>query len=253
MAKTAKITNLGTLTYKINDLDQKIEPIYQPSGPAGVKYNEKIKKIEQVVSKSANENDLDEAYKRLYYLEELVRERKAQAIMQESFKKRFNILLHGFKESDKSAWETRDETLKIIQNFLREGLKVMQPAEIALTYFHRLPQQPVLKNGKKVNRPIVIKVTNSSDKHFIFSSLKNLKPNNSKRKLQSLQPHYITEHLPKPSQEENYCFPNIKQQGSERKRLCGELKKGTIIYTLTMPKLNCHYIICLLFTHCSIV
>ena len=67
---------------------------------------------------------------------------------------------------------------------------MLQPAEIALADFHWLPQQPVFKNGKKENRPIIIKITNSSEKHFIYSSLKYLKPYNSKRKLQSLQPHY---------------------------------------------------------------
>ena len=82
------------------------------------------------------------------YLEELVSERKAPALMQESNEKQFNILLHGLEESDKSAWETQNETLKIIQNFMRKGLKKMQPTEIALDDFHRLPQQPVFKNGK---------------------------------------------------------------------------------------------------------
>ena len=67
--------------------------------------------------------------------------------MQKSYEKRCNILLHGLEESDKSAWETRNETLQIIQNFMREGLKIMQPAEIALADFHRLPQQPVFKNS----------------------------------------------------------------------------------------------------------
>ena len=81
---------------------------------------------------------------------------------------------------------------------MREGLKIMQSIEIALADFHRLKHQPVFKNGKRVNRPIIIKVTNSFDKHFMFSSLKNSKSYNSKRKLHSLQPHCITKHLPKP-------------------------------------------------------
>ena len=66
--------------------------------------------------------------------------------MQESYEKRFNILLHGL--------EARDETLKIIQIFMREELKIMQSAEIALADFYRLPRQPVLENGKTANRPI---------------------------------------------------------------------------------------------------
>ena len=71
LAKTAKISNFETLTSKINDLEQKIEPISNRLDQLELKYNEKIKKIEQVMSKNANENDLDEAYKQLYYLKGL--------------------------------------------------------------------------------------------------------------------------------------------------------------------------------------
>ena len=176
LAKTAKISNLKTLTSKINALDQNIELISNRLNQLELKYNEKIKKKnEQVMSKSANKNYLDEAYKQLNNHKGLVSEQKAQALMQESYQKRFNILLHGLEESDKSVWETREETLKKIQNFIRERLNIMQPPEIAIADFHRFPQQLVFKNGKKINRPIIIKVGNSSDKYFIFSSLKKFK------------------------------------------------------------------------------
>ena len=65
--------------------------------------------------KSASDNDLDEVYKRLHYLEGLVRERKTQTLMQETYEKRSNILLHGLEDSDKSAWEALGETLKFYE------------------------------------------------------------------------------------------------------------------------------------------
>ena len=64
LAKTEKISNLETLTSKINDLNQKIEPINKSLDQLELKY-EKIKKIEQVVFKSGSEIDFVEAYKRL--------------------------------------------------------------------------------------------------------------------------------------------------------------------------------------------
>ena len=44
LAKTAKISNLEALTSKINDLEQKIEPISNRLDQLELKYNEKIKK-----------------------------------------------------------------------------------------------------------------------------------------------------------------------------------------------------------------
>ena len=60
-----------------------------------------------------------------------------------------------------------------------------------------MPKQPVLKNGKKIHRPIV-KLTNLFDKQLIYKSLKNLKLYNNEL---NLKPRfrgyiYITDHLP---------------------------------------------------------
>ena len=64
---------------------------------------------------------------------------------------------------------------------------------------YRLPQYPVVKNGKNNTRPIIIELTNSFDKHQIFKSFKNLKAYNERLNFKLKQPGnaYITEHLPR--------------------------------------------------------
>ena len=54
--------------------------------------------------------------------------------------------------------------------FLKNGLKI-EPDDIEVADIFRLPQYPIMKNGKKVHRPIIVKLVYNSDKNLIFSSL----------------------------------------------------------------------------------
>ena len=117
---------------------------------------------------TASDRDLEELYEQLHYLEYAEKDRQTTAIMQESYDKRLNVLFHGLEENSNSAWETRDETLKILQNFMKEGLNIANPSQIALADYHRLPREPTYKNKVKINRPIILKVTNAFDKNLIF-------------------------------------------------------------------------------------
>ena len=116
-------------------------------------------------------------------------------IIQESYDKRLNLLIHGLEESD--AWETLEKTNKLIHNFIKAGLLIDDPLTISLVDYHRLPQQPTFRNNHKVHRPIIIKLTNSTDKKLIYTKLKSLIKYNEIRKSFDKKPHYITEHLPK--------------------------------------------------------
>ena len=149
--------------------------------------------------------------------------------MQESYDKSFNILFHGLEENSSSAWETRDETFKILQNFMKEDVNIAKPSQIALADYHRLPQQPTYKNKVKMNRPIILKVANAFDKNLIFSNLKNLKAHNARRRLQSLHSQYVTEHLPKLFQEERkLLLPAFKEARSQNKKNYVESRKGSL-------------------------
>ena len=93
---------------------------------------------------------------------------------------------------------------------------------IPLVDIHRLPQQPVVRRGVTIARPIIIKLNNAMDKHKIMSNLSNLKaynlacqnePQTAATTQRFPKSVYITEHLPKEFQE-------------QRKRLLSQFKEG---------------------------
>ena len=223
LTETAKSSDLEDIEQIVNNLEKKDKV----SDKAKQQFEDRFKKIECVLNKTASDSDLNTVFQRLYTLEDAEKHRETNAIMQESYEKRFNILFHGLEENSNSAWETRDETLKILQNFMKEGLNIANPSQITLADYHRLPQQPTYKNKVKINRPIIIKVTNVSDKNLIFSNLKNLKAHNDRRRLQSLRSQYVTEHLPKLFQEERKSLlPAFKEARSQNKKTTWRAEKG---------------------------
>ena len=95
---------------------------------------------------------------------------QAKDVMKESYDKRLNLLIHGIEEFD--AWKTLEKIKKLIYNFMKDGLLIDDLLTISLADYYHLPQQPIFRNNHKVHRPIIIKLTNSTDKKLIFTKLK---------------------------------------------------------------------------------
>ena len=122
--------------------------------------------------------------------------------MQESYNKRLNILVHGRKEDGNKVGETK-ETIAKFTNFVKEGLTIEDSNEIEYADIHRLPQHPVLRLGKKANRPIIVKLLAMQDKKKLYKLVKNLKAYNDRGKLeQTPHPCYVnlSDHFPQPFQ-----------------------------------------------------
>ena len=136
-------------------------------------------------------------FERLEILEAKARDRENKALMLESYEKRFNLFIHGIglDENFRYAWETQEQTKHLVEDFMKEGLKIKDPSKIATAGCHRLPQRIIPKNKVRVNRPIIIKLTNADDKHLIFSHLKNLKIYNNTRISLNLKTQYVTQQL----------------------------------------------------------
>ena len=119
-----------------------------------------------------------------------VQKQRKQEAAKEACSKRLNLLIHGQTEST-NPWEKREEIVEKYENFVSDGLK-LDPASINVANIHRLPRHPIYKNGKKITRPVIIKLSSVFDKQSIFKAVKNLKNfnQNSNSKV------YITEHLP---------------------------------------------------------
>ena len=165
-------------------------------------------------------------------LEKLIKTYEEAALRKNLFKeiysKRFNLIIHGIEEEKNVAWEGREKTERLLNEFFTEGLQV-NPHEIGIADFHRLPQHPIYRDQKKVDRPIIIQLTTSTDKHKIMSSLKHLKSYNSNRKTKSLmaRPVYITEHLPKQFLEQKKSLiPCFKEARAQKKKTSWGINNG---------------------------
>ena len=77
--------------------------------------------------------------------------------------------------------------------------------DVEIKKIHRLPQRPVIKDGKKVIKPIIVKLANATTKHNIFGNLKRLKTCNRAKKLEGKPLLFVTDHLPKKFLEKKNC------------------------------------------------
>ena len=77
------------------------------------------------------------------------------------------------------------------ENLLKNELKIDDLDDIELIDIHRLPQHPLMKNGKRITRPIVIKLVNMQDKSHIFQSAKHLRTYNGKLKEEDNKSPYV--------------------------------------------------------------
>ena len=231
------LQKLDTLLARVNTMDTSINKFNERLSEVENKIENfdydlaKLKEEKTATARQLNDltinvhNLIEDFEKRLkdcqkQILESRIENRK-ESLRNEMYSKRLNILIHGLEENTSSAWETKETTEKMVYNFLNEALGIDNPKTIKFADVHRLPQHPVYRAGKKMNRPVIIKLTNSFDKHSIFKSLKNLKLYNDNRNLKPKSQHYtyITEHLPRELQlQKKRLLPLYKKARQEGKK-----------------------------------
>ena len=81
---------------------------------------------------------------------------RKENLKNEAYSKGFNILIHGLKEHDSNVWETREKTEKTVREFFHNALNIKNSENIKFADIQRMPKLPVLKNGKKIQRPIIL-------------------------------------------------------------------------------------------------
>ena len=125
-------------------------------------------------------------------------------VAKEAYSKRLNLLVHRLPERMDSAWETREETIQVFNEFMIEGLRIQDPSDVKIVDIHRLPQHPVFKNGIKQTRPVIIKLNSLFDKKTTFLCVKHLKSYNASQSATNVSiDHlrtrptaiYVTDHL----------------------------------------------------------
>jgi len=144
------INSIETLSNIVDKLDSKLTALDKRLDHIKETFNNKITEIEKRVENKADVDVIEELRQRLNVLENSHKSNEESAVMKESYEKRFNLLIHGITESVENVWETPSQTLAHVQQFMKDGLQIDNPAEIALADYHRLPQRPLFNDeGEK--------------------------------------------------------------------------------------------------------
>ena len=102
-----------------------------------------------------------------------------KVFIQASYNKRLNALVYGLEEDKSSAWKKCEVTVQKFKIFFNGRLNI-NLHDVEHVYIHRLLQNSIKKNGKTVQKPIIVKLINTQVKNRIFSLAKNLKTFNKR-------------------------------------------------------------------------
>ena len=221
------LEKLDFIEKRLDEIDSKYNHLSSRIDDLEEKAKHRNLKVDQLLSTKPDSENLQLLKDKVATLENFILDYQKTTVMQESYAKRLNILIHGIKEDH--PWEKREETVTKFQNILKDGLKIDEPDDIEFVDIHRLPQNPISSKGKAINRPIIVKLLTLEDKNLIFKSTRNLKDFNEKRKRddKTSPPIYVTEHLPKKFQEQRklllpyYKEAKLKKQKTFWKALDG--------------------------------
>ena len=141
----------------------------------GEKINDLTYELDNVVKLS----DLNEIRDRVNCLEKIAEDAKREALRQESYNKRLNLLIHGIEELPDTIWENKLQTQMKLHEVFKKGIDI-DLNSIKLVDIHRLPQRPIYNNQhKRITRPIIIELHTALDKDRIMRNLGKLKMYNS--------------------------------------------------------------------------
>ena len=161
------------------------------------------------------------------------------ALQNESYSKRQNILIHGI-EDEKSVWENRDITIQKLKTFMKNGSE-MDFDKVPIADFHRLPQQPLFVLGKRITRPIIVKLAYMEDNTAIYKAAKNVKKYNRTRceMKQSSSYVYITDQLPRAFQEQRKkLLPSFNKARTDKQKTKWQIENGEYCLYIDNEKVN---------------
>ena len=218
-ALTHKVVSLNSnLEAKVDKLVSKLDKFDKRLNELEEQCKSKLEQLDDNLDEKTDNCELEELRAAVQKLEKSKQEHDKMEVMRESYDKRFNVLNYGLPEDPQNVWETPLQTLAHIHKFMKEALLITDPTMINLADYHRLPQRPIYKEKLRVDRPIIIKLTNGADKRRIFANLKYLKTFNETRREQKQRPAYVTEHLPKQFQDKRKLLLPFFNEARKRKQ-----------------------------------
>ena len=130
------LRTLENLTERMDKLDFKLETFDNRLSKLESLFNNKIDKLEQALENISNINDIDNIHTKLNKIEQQQIEQESKNLMQESYDKRLNLLIHGLKESNKTDWKTCESTRKTLYKFFQKFFQIKESRTIKLIDCH---------------------------------------------------------------------------------------------------------------------
>ena len=223
-----KIEEFDSKLLIINRLEEKIDKFQLQLAENEERMKNYMYEVSKDLQLKASAEEYDKLKQRVVNLENQCNAFHREAVAKECYDKRMNLLIHDLNE--KSDWETKGETKVVFEDFLKAGLDI-DPSSVSLIDIHRLPQRPVVKNGKRIVRLIIIKVATMLDKARITGSLRKLKAYNENRITKSPNENlpyvYVSDHLPKICQQQKRnLLPQFKEARKNRQKTSRKIING---------------------------
>jgi len=159
------LTEVKMINLRIDKMETKLDDVNKTLDTIELKFSNQINELEV-----KNNEKITELTNQVAALQKFKEHSEKTSIMQDSYNKRQNFLIHGLEET--SAWETRSELLNICETFLSEALD-LDPANLSNVDVHKLLQWPVFKDSEKVYIPIIVKLSNALTNFIYLANSKN--------------------------------------------------------------------------------
>ena len=127
---------MSTLEHKLDQILHKVDALEKKVDS----FKPRIFKLENKTAAlsrnlTAKEETIDILDEKMNKFEKFMLEFEKTAIMQDSYNKRLNVLIHGIKEDEGNAWEKREATVQKFKTFLNDGLNI-NPDDVELVDIH---------------------------------------------------------------------------------------------------------------------
>ena len=111
--------NMQNIDVRISNIDKKLDNVSLRLDSLELEFETKCNKIDKIKISKAETASFEEFKERIVFLETFKLNHENAKVVQESYDKRLNILVHTVKEDN--AWKKETEVSKNLKNFCKTG------------------------------------------------------------------------------------------------------------------------------------
>ena len=139
---------------RISNIDKKLNNVSLHLNSLELEFETKCHEVDKKKISKAEAASIEELRERIVFLETFKLNYENAKVTQKSCDKRLNILVQGLKEDSDNAWEKRDRTIEKYEEFLQNGLKIVDPNDVKQRWnrsgFFRLESTGKFQNVRRL-------------------------------------------------------------------------------------------------------